>query len=167
MNGEEATLRLLAGGGLDAQDEAVLARLGAFVQALDPVPDDLVDRVGVALTMEALHAEIARLERLPAGAPALRADEASIEADTITFTTDVLTVMVSMHEEAGRVRLDGWVAPPASLTVEVHQGAAMLGTVTDEDGRFAVDGLDHGPTRFVLRRPDAPDSPVVTPQVEI
>lgn len=167
MNAEEATLRLLAAAGLDTHDEEVMARLGGLVRVLDPVPDDLVDRVGMALTMEALHAEIAHLERMPAALTAVRSEEASIEADTITFTTDVLTVMVSLHDEGGRVRLDGWLAPAAALAVEVHQGAAMVATTSDEDGRFSVEGLDHAPTRLVLRRPDAPDSPVVTPQVEI
>ena len=167
MNPAESVLALVASGTIDAADDELLRRLDALLDAYDPVPDGLVDRVGIALTVEALHAEVARLHLVGDLAAAVRADEASIEADTITFTTDVLTVMIAVHREGERVRVDGWAAPAARLTVELHQGGDALVTQSDDDGRFSFEAVERGPARLVLRRPADPTVPIVTPQVEL
>ena len=167
MSPDDTTLALVAGGAVDAVDVAILDRLAALVDAHDPVPAGLVDRIGMALTIEALHAEVAELHLVGESALAVRADETSIEAGTITFTTDVLTVMISVHPEAGRVRVDGWAAPAGVLQVELHQDGDVTTTTSDEDGRFSFADVERGPARLVLRRPSDPTVPVVTPQVEL
>ena len=113
----------------------------------------------MALTIEAMHAEVAELHLVGEPALAVRADETSIEAGTITFTTDVLTVMISVHAEAGRVRVDGWAAPAGELSVELHQGGDVPSTTSDVDGRFSFSDIERGPARLVLRRPSEPDGP--------
>ena len=95
------------------------------------------------------------------------ADETSIEAGTITFTTEVLTVMVSVHPEGDRLRVDGWTAPAGPLTVELHQHGDVVVTASNEDGRFSFSEVERGPARFVLRRPAEPSVPIVTPQIEL
>lgn len=167
MSAADEALAALAAGPLDHADEEILRRLDALVGTVDPVPDGLVERIGIALTVEALHAEVARLHLVGDLAAAVRADEASIEAGTITFTTDVLTVMISVHREGERVRVDGWAAPAGQLTVELHQGGDALVTRSDDDGRFSFEAVDRGPARLVLRRPADPTVPIVTPQVEL
>lgn len=167
MSAGDEALAALAVGALDRADEEILRRLDALVGAVDPVPAGLVERIGVALTIEALHAEVARLHLVGDLAAAVRADEASIEADTITFTTDVLTVMISVHREDERVRVDGWAAPAGRVTVELHQGGDALVTQSDDDGRFSFEAVERGPARLVLRRPADPTVPIVTPQVEL
>lgn len=164
---EDRELALVAAGGIDTEDRAVLRRLAALVEAVDPVPAGLVDQIGLALTIEALQAEIAELHLVGEPALAVRTDEASIEAGTITFTTDVLTVMISVHPEGGRVRVDGWAAPAAALTVELHQSGDVTTTISDEDGRFSFADVERGPARLVLRRPSDPTVPIVTPQIEL
>jgi hypothetical protein len=164
---EEAVLALVAAGAIDAADEEILRRLDALADALDPVPDGLVDRIGIALTVEALQAEVARLDLVGGAASAVRADEASIEADTITFTTDVLTVMITVHRQGDRVRVDGWATPAGRLTVELHQDGDALVTQSDDDGRFAFQDVERGAARLVLRRAADPAVPIVTPQVEL
>ncbi|MDM7854348.1 peptidase associated/transthyretin-like domain-containing protein [Cellulomonas alba] len=164
---EDRELALVAAGGIDAEDRAILGRLAALVEATDPVPPGLVDRIGLALTMEALHAEIAELHLVGEPALAVRADETSIEAGTITFTTDVLTVMISVHPEGGRVRVDGWAAPAGEISVELHQGGDVTTTQSDADGRFSFADVERGPARLVLRRPSDPTVPIVTPQIEL
>ncbi|WP_029290265.1 hypothetical protein [Cellulomonas sp. HZM] len=167
MSDDDATLTLFAHGTLDPADRAVLDALARLVDAVDPVPDGLVDRIGVALTIEALEAEVAALHLTGEPALALRADETSIEAGTITFTTDVLTVMISVHAEADRVRVDGWAAPADVIEVELHQGGDVTTTVSDADGRFSFVDVERGPARLVMRRPSDPTVPVVTPQIEL
>jgi hypothetical protein len=167
VTADDSVLALVASGAIDAADEQILRRFDAMVEACDPVPEGLVDRIGFALTVEALQAEVARLHLVGDLASAVRADEASIEAGTITFTTDVLTVMISVHQDAGQVRVDGWAAPAGELTVELHQFGDVLVTTSDEDGRFSFDDVERGPARLVLRRPSDPSVPIVTPQVEL
>lgn len=164
---DDSVLAFVASGAIDATDEEILRRLDTLVDARDPVPEGLVDRIGIALTVEALQAEVARLHLVGDLATSVRADEASIEADTITFTTDVLTVMISVHHEGDRVRVDGWAAPAGPLTVELHQFGDALVTRSDDDGRFSFEGVERGPARLVLRRPSDPTVPIVTPQVEL
>ena len=167
MSADEGTLALLAQGSMDDEDREILARLAALIDASDPVPPGLVDRIGLALTMEALHAELAELHLVGEPALAVRTDETSIEAATITFTTDVLTVMISVHPEGGRVRVDGWAAPAGELTVELHQGGDITTVASDPDGRFSFADVERGPARLVLRRPSDPTVPIVTPQIEL
>jgi hypothetical protein len=167
MTPDDTMLTLLAAAPVDDFDAAVLGRLAELVDAADPVPDGLVDRIGMALTIEALHAELAELHLVGEPALAVRADETSIEAGTITFTTDVLTVMIAVHHENERVRIDGWAAPRGELAVELHQGGRVVTTRSDEDGRFVFVEVERGPARLVLRRPADPSMPVVTPQIEL
>ncbi len=171
MTADDSVLAMVASGAIDASDEEILRRLDALVDAYDPVPEGLVDRIGIALTVEALQAEVARLHLVGDLAASVRSDEASIEAGTITFTTDVLTVMISVHHEDGpsgdEVRVDGWAAPAGELTVELHQFGDVLVTTSDEDGRFSFADVERGPARLVLRRPSEPSVPIVTPQVEL
>lgn len=152
---------------LDQADVAVLDRLAAMWERLDPVPGDLVGRIGLALTLDALHTEVAELRRVSSPAFAVRADETSIEAETITFTTDVLTVMITVHAEGDRVRIDGWATPAGVLAIELHQGATVVVTDSDADGRFVLADAARGPARLVLRRAQAPTVPVVTPMIEL
>ncbi|AEI11312.1 hypothetical protein [Cellulomonas gilvus] len=167
MTPDDATLSLVAAAPVDELDVEMLGRLAELVNAADPVPDGLVDRIGMALTIEALHAELAELRLVGEPALAVRADETSIEAGTITFTTDVLTVMISVHHENDRVRIDGWAAPAGELAVELHQTGSVTTTRSDSDGRFAFVEIGRGPARLVLRRPEEPSMPVVTPQIEL
>jgi hypothetical protein len=167
MSHDDANLALLANGALDADDALIFESLARMVEAADPVPEGLVDRIGMALTIEALHAEVAELRLVGEPALAVRADETSIEAGTITFTTDVLTVMISVHPEVDHVRVDGWAAPAEALTVELHQSGDVTTTISDSDGRFSFLAAERGPARLVLRRPSEPTTPIVTPQIEL
>ncbi|HEX5333267.1 MAG TPA: carboxypeptidase regulatory-like domain-containing protein [Cellulomonas sp.] len=167
MSPDELTLARLASSPLDGVDAETLNRLAAIIERVDPVPAGLVESIGLALTIDALETEVAELRLIGAPDLALRSEEPSIEAATITFTTDVLTVMITVHAEADRVRVDGWATPAASLGVELHQGGLVTRTQSDADGRFSFSDLGRGPARLVLRRPEDPELPVVTPQIEL
>ncbi|QTE29093.1 carboxypeptidase regulatory-like domain-containing protein [Pengzhenrongella sicca] len=148
-------------------DTAILDDLAALWGRLDPVPADLVDRIGLALTLDALETELAQIHRVASPALAVRADETSIEAETITFTTDVLTVMITVHAEGEHVRIDGWSTPAGQVSVELHQGSTVTTTESDENGRFVLADVARGAARLVLRRAAAPQEPVVTPMIEL
>ncbi|NMM30541.1 MAG: carboxypeptidase regulatory-like domain-containing protein [Cellulomonas sp.] len=167
MSPDELTLVRGASCTLDDIDAEILHTLAAIIERVDPGPAVLIDSIGLVLTIDALHTEVAELRQIGAPDLALRSEEPSIEAATITFTTDVLTVMITVQAEADRVRVDGWATPPASLGVELHQGGLVTRTQSDADGRFSFSDLGRGPARLVLRRPQDPGLPVVTPQIEL
>lgn len=158
----------LAGETMDSEDDVVLKRIAALHSALDPVPDDLVDRLQFALSLDALNAELAELQQLPMAELASRGSEPR-DVQSLTFTSDSLTTMVTISPSGtDTVRIDGWIAPGAGALVALRQVNASLDTEADADGRFVFDSVPHGMTRFVVRSPDADDGPhVITPAVEL
>jgi hypothetical protein len=157
----------LAAGQIDAQDVDTLAGIAAMYDALDPVPSGLVDRIQFGITLDALHAEIAELQR----GGDLVGVRSGVDGDvqTITFTSPTLTTMVTIvPTSADRVRIDGWIAPGGDVAVELRGEDATRQTVADADGRFVFDDVPHGFAQFVLRPAQSPSSgPVVTPSIEI
>jgi hypothetical protein len=157
----------LAAGEIDVTDLRALSRLADMYSVLDPVPNGLVERAQFGITLDALHAEIAELQRSDALAGA-RADEVT-EAQSITFTSSQRTVMVTITPlSADSVRIDGWIAPGAGVAIELRLPAGSRHTTADEDGRFVFDDVARGLAQFVLRPAAGTDgTPVVTPSVEL
>jgi hypothetical protein len=157
----------LAAQPLDEHDLAVLDQIAAAYTAADPVPDGLIDRLQFAMTLDALHAEIAQLTRMDdlVGARA----EAASEAQTVTFTSQSMTTMITITPiGADRVRIDGWAAEGGSIAIELRTVASRLHTQADEDGRFVFEEVPRGMAQFVLRPPaESGLPPVVTPAIEI
>jgi hypothetical protein len=168
MNTSEVPAEDLAGAPLDAQDAAVLKMIADLYSYLDPVPADLVDRLQFSITLDALNAELAELQQLPEAALAARSEQTSL-VKTLTFASDSLTTMVAISPDGpDRVRIDGWIAPGADATVELHQGTLTRQVTADADGRFVFEDVAHGFTRFVVRAAEpASHPPVMTPAVEI
>ena len=163
-------LDTLEAGPIDAEDLRAIATLRRVYEVGDPVPPSLLDRVKFAITLDDLEAEVARLQR--ESVPELagsRSDEV-LKAQTVTFTSELLTTMVTITPlVAGGVRMDGWATPGAFLDVELRIGDATLHTTADEDGRFVFEEVAHGLAQLVLRQngPEAGDHPVITPAIEL
>jgi hypothetical protein len=157
----------LAAGQLDAEDARVLRQAAVLYDAMDPVPAGLVDRVQFGITLDALHAEIAELQR-SGDLSGVRSSEAT-EAQTVTFTSASLTTMVTITPiSAGRARIDGWVAPGGGVSVELRVVDGSRHTTADGDGRFVFDDVPRGLAQFVMRPPAGSAQPaVVTPSIEI
>jgi hypothetical protein len=171
-------------GPLDDTDRALLDRLAAVAGRVDPVPADLDDRVLFALALDdpdALAVEVARLgdEQL-VGSGARAADRTR----TITFDAESRTIMVTLVERPdGRVRIDGWLAPPVAVPVELRlagtdagegagddagegagEGAGIETVSSDETGRFVFDRVPHGLAQLRVGAP-AGGARVVTPSL--
>lgn len=170
------------GGPPDEVDAAVLARLARITARIDPVPDGLVERSLFAATLAGLEAEAMELAYVEAPLTGVRGDAlggtgeaAPVEARTITFTHESLTVMISLSAaQGGQVRVDGWAVPAGVLSVELHRpGTEPVVVASDEDGRFSFDAVDRGLASLVVRRADetvAADGgagAVSTPVIEI
>ncbi|WP_329309812.1 hypothetical protein [Streptomyces sp. NBC_01262] len=151
-------------------DEELLRRLREMWEATDPVPDGLADRVLFTLDLEHLEFELLRLH--DAFAPqAARGHES---ARTITFSSDSLTVMVTVSPAGGRGpahRLDCWIAPAAALRVELRTSGGSQETTADRDGRLSFPEVPAGLVQLVLHPTEGAALdlvvPVMTPAVQL
>lgn len=161
---DERELDLLAAGHIDDADVAALGQMGALYAKLDPVPVGLIDRIAFGITLDALHAELAELQR-SAGLVGVRSEEAT--ANSVTFTSASLTAMVTVTpSSAESARIDGWITPTGVRDVEVRTRSSSLHTQTDADGRFVLEDVPRGLVQLTFRTPDG-EQPVITPAVEI
>jgi len=159
----------LAGQLLDDEDTRLLTELARLYELVDPMPPDLIERIGFTLTFADLEMELARLvaeSRVPVGA---RGEE---RARTVTFSSDSLTVMVTITPATQKqCRLDGWIAPGAAIRVELRTDRGSHDVVADVDGRFEFAAVPCGLVQLVFHpTPDSEvqlRSPVVTPAVQV
>jgi hypothetical protein len=128
------------------QDLLLLAELDVLFDKADPMPADLVERVRFAIALEDLDVEVARWERAEELAGVRGAGP-----NTVTFTVEDLTIMVSFVPAGAGYRFDGWLVPGGPHTVEVRvAGHESTTTAADEGGRFAVDDVPKGTTQLVV-----------------
>lgn len=158
----------LATGAIDDRDVAALRGMARLYDTLDPVPTGLTDRVKFGLTLDALHAEIAELQR--SGDLVGVRSEAADDVQSVTFTSATLTTMITVTPtSADRVRIDGWIAPGGGVAVELRMVDGSREAVADADGRFVFEDVPKGLAQFVLRPPGTslPGQAVMTPSIEI
>lgn len=166
--GHVEELDRLAAMPIDETDGHVLRVLRGIYDVGDPVPPSLLDRVKFAITLDDLQAEVARLQR--EAVPEMARSEDLLKAQTVTFTSDTLSTMVTITPlSAGRVRLDGWASPGSGLDVELRVGDTVHHTIADEDGRFVFEDVGRGLAQFVLRPQAAGEAEnrVITPAIEL
>ncbi|HUG86199.1 MAG TPA: hypothetical protein VMM13_16665 [Euzebya sp.] len=151
----------------DPADTTILAEVEELYARLDPPPAGLEDQLKLALTVHALHAELAELTAVPL-AEATRSDAAA-RTDTVTFTSGTLSLMVSLSDLTDTTAtVDGWVTR-GGARVEL-QVANMVRTATaDAHGRFVMRAVPRGRAHFIMwPNPDRPDDrPVVTPTIDL
>jgi hypothetical protein len=163
----DAELDRLAAGEIDDTDVRVLDQLAHLYDTLDPVPAGLVERIAFGITLDALHAEIADLQRT-GDLAGVRSGEAT-EAQTVTFTSASLSLMITVSPlSAELARIDGWVAPGDGASVELRTATERMERTADADGRFVFENAPRGLGQFVVRLPgqDEPHPPVITPSIE-
>jgi hypothetical protein len=161
-----STDRDLAAQPLDDFDSTILDTIAEVFRAADPVPAGLTEDIKFALTVQAMHAEVAELQRV--GAESALARSEYTQTQTLTFSAEALSVMVTMSPiGADEVRVDGWVTGNASpVRVELRAGPRTVSAEVDDDGRFTLDPAPRGLVRFVFL-PEGDARPVITPTVEI
>ena len=159
---------------LDETDEAILAELAQLLTDVDPVPDDLIGRIQFSLALDEVYAEVAEVTRVASDALAVRHDPVAGErTESLTFSAERLTAMVTVVRADGRLRMDGWVAPAARFLVRVRmQDDGDREVETDESGRFVVEGLPEGFAQLSFHRVREDGTPedsdvVVTPLFQL
>lgn len=153
---------------IDDIDLANLADLHEFLSRVDPVPAGLAERSRFALTVHALHAEVAELTR--AEMLAARSAKDATRTESVTFTSGTVSLMVTttVADDGQTARIDGWVTRGGAV-VDVVTADLTRTVTTDDHGRFVVDAMPRGWVHFLVwvdpGRPDA--RPVITPSVEL
>jgi hypothetical protein len=162
-----------AGEPMDAADEALLGELADLLTAVDPVPDDLVSRIQFSPALDEVYAEVAELTRMPADALAVRHDPTAGErTETLTFSAERLTAMVTVTRADDELRMDGWIAPAERFLVRVRMQDEQREVQSDDSGRFVLEGLREGFAQLSFHRvgddgtPDDADA-VVTPLFQL
>ena len=115
-----STDRDIADQPLDDVDRTILDTVAEVFRAADPVPAGLTEDIKFALTVQAMHAEVAELQRV--GAESALARSEYTHTQTLTFSAEAISVMVTMSPiDADEVRIDGWVTGHDSpVRVEVR-----------------------------------------------
>src|SRR5690606_6799232 len=144
---------------LDDCDRRILAVIDELHHRDDPMPDDLNERVLFALELEAeLDARIADISR-PTEFTLVRGGAELVvgpgEPASITFDCEAVTVMVTPRPSATReIRLDGWIGPEGAYEVEVRSPDGSRRILSEDNGRFVLEGLPHGQMFQLVIRPD-------------
>jgi hypothetical protein len=126
---------------LDDIDAEILDGIRTLFTATDPPPRHLVDRIQFALELEDADVEVLRLELDRDLVAATRGEQSR----TVTFDSDSMSIMIRISPgEHGRIRLDGWLAPPAARQVELRCTGRSLHTDADDQGRFVFEEVRHG-----------------------
>ena len=150
MTHQEPDRRPAEDNSIAAADLAILGRLRDLLDAADPMPADLPERIRFSLALRDLEFEVARVsveedERVLAA-------RGAEESRSITFDCDSLTIMIRVDSNSdGTARIDGWLAPPQRRTVELMTAAEPLTTAADEEGRFVFTRVPRGSVRLLVR----------------
>ncbi|HSV37784.1 MAG TPA: hypothetical protein VLI04_03405 [Nocardioidaceae bacterium] len=155
---------------LDENDVALLAEVQRLYDEADPVPEDLVERVQFALALDEIYAEVALLTRMPMDALAVRGEAVTgTRTETLTFSAERLTAMVTVSRMGDRLRIDGWIAPPVGLEVRLRMQGERRQVAADESGRFVIDDLPEGFAQLSFHPIDSNDTEgvIVTPLFQL
>lgn len=150
----------------DETDAAILRELREVAGRLDPCPADLAERIKFSLTVQALEAEVAELTAQPELVSRTAAGEELTEASTVTFSTDNLSIMVTIAPSGpGRARVDGWLTcGRAEVECRLDAGDSLIVTA-DDDGRFVLPDLPRCGAQLIVRASSG--RPVITPQFRV
>jgi hypothetical protein len=163
---------------MDSCDRRILTVIDELHDRDDPVPEDLNERVLFALQLEAeLDARVAGISRpteftLVRGETELAVGQG--DPASVTFDCEAVTVMVTPRPTVvGELRLDGWIGPEGIYEVEFRSPDGARRVLTDESGRFVLEGLPHKEMFQLVVRPDEDlqreglPAVVVTPAVRL
>jgi hypothetical protein len=154
------------------EDDDLLAAVRRTTERFDPVPPELVERM-VIVTRDLAHEDpdlelelMLVMERFAE----LVGTRGGARSYTLRFGgegVDML-VRVSVADDEGRARLDGWLVPPVAGPIEVREVGGdghCFGGRADASGRFEFPDLVPGLYRMSLELDDVRS--IATPAFEI
>jgi hypothetical protein len=150
-------------------DDDLLAGVRTYWESHDAVPTGMVARLQTAAALAASDTDldmelmllVERTEEL------VGARGASTTAYTLRFAHEGVDLLLRISSDGAAPRIDGWVVPPAPITVAVLRDEDTLATLDVGDtGRFELPDLTPGMLRLRLEPADG-STPFMTPAFEI
>lgn len=150
---------------LDDVDDALLARIAALYDALDPVPEQLAENICLSLALAELDADLAAFERTDSGVGVRSSDYQRVTS--LTFSVGSWSMLVNVTPLDGTfVRLDGWVTGNTDARIELRERSRST-VVPAADGRFSFARVERGLAQFLITGSAPGARPVITPHVEV
>ncbi len=147
---------------MDDIDIAILDALGRVMADATPCPSTSSATSTSASRLAAMNAELAALTT---EAAAVRAQSPE-NAESVTFTSSTMTLMVVIGRDDSEIRLDAWVSG-GGITVEMIHGSDRVAAVSDVNGRVSWFPVAPGLVRFLIQPITAGGRPVITPAIEL
>jgi hypothetical protein len=129
-------------------DEELLARLGALIQRVDPVPEHLVAAARASGSWRGLEAELALLTYDSASRSEELVGVRGGQGRLLSFRSD--TVAVDLEILPGGGGMVGEIAGPRRARVEVRHSGGSLQESADDLGRFRVRHVPEGLVRLEI-----------------
>ncbi|WP_300269219.1 hypothetical protein [Microbacterium sp.] len=144
-------------------DAALFARVRSAIEAVDPVPTDLADRMIAAIAVADISHEYALLTAVETAGVPVRSDA---ETTTLQFSDGTSSILLHIsHTSRDLRRIDGWV-DAETTEIRLSQGDRTWSVPPGELGRFAFDDIPPGLARVQLvTGPNTRD--LLTPQFEV
>lgn len=140
----------------EPSDAALLAAVGRVWQQVDPPPVDLADGVLARIAAEDLEFDLLTLVATDAELAGVRhaapEDLDETGAWMLEYEGPDVRVYVRLNRIEDRIRVDGWVVPVQTLTVQLATEGQeeVLETTIDEFGRFEFASVQAGLSRLTF-----------------
>ena len=147
-------------------DDALMAAIARVWELADPPPSDLAEGVLARLASQDLEFELLTLVESDALAGVRHRGEPEESGSwSLEYAGPDFHAYLRMTRIEDHTRLDGWIVPARTLTVELRpEGtAAAEATEIDEFGRFEIADAASGLHRLVFLDDDPTAKPRITP----
>lgn len=134
-------------------DEQLLRRLAAALDAADPLPEAVVAAAKASFTWRTIDAELAALV-FDSAAEELVGVRSAEATRQMTFRTPGVEIEVAVVTEPNR-RLIGQLVPPQTAEIELHHEDGVWTAQADSLGRFGFQDVPTGSVRLTCRLADA------------
>ena len=127
-------------------DRELLSRLRSMLADADPVPREVVAAARDSYGWRSIDAQLAALvaDSLLDTAPVRGSSER-----LLSYEVGDSIVEVEVTDTGGRLRIVGQLTPSRPARVRADQPSGSVEVLADRFGRFTIEGLTPGPTRFV------------------
>lgn len=131
----------------EPDDDQLMDELRAAVDAMDPVPDRLIEGAKAAFVWRTIDQELAHLQYDSlAGSEVLVRSGSAVH---LSFATSEAAIEIEIGDDT----LTGQVVPPASAVRILFRSGEHIEAPCDPSGQFSVDRPGSGPIRLVAVLP--------------
>ncbi len=136
----------------EMKDDQVLAKLTEALEAIDPLPEAVLEAAKSVFTWRTIDAELASLvfDSATEDLAGVRSVEATRQ---LTFRTPGVEIELVVLSETSR-RIVGQLVPPQSAEIVLHHEDGTRTVHSDGLGRFTLHDVPAGPVRLVCRLED-------------